>query len=159
MRPGRLDQLIYIPLPDEGSRLQIFKACLRKSPVSKDVDLQVLAKHTEGFSGADITEICQRACKYAVREDIEKDIKRKIEGLEDSMEEGMTWLKVSHFEESMRYARKSVSDSDILKYQMFSQTLQQSRGFGSDFKFSEAATSADGLNPVVTSAGGDDELY
>jgi transitional endoplasmic reticulum ATPase len=159
MRPGRLDQLIYIPLPDEGSRLQIFKACLRKSPVSKDVDLQVLAKHTEGFSGADITEICQRACKYAVREDIEKDIKRKIEGLEDSMEEGMTWLKVSHFEESMRYARRSVSDSDILKYQMFSQTLQQSRGFGSDFKFSEAATSADGLNPVVTSAGGDDELY
>jgi transitional endoplasmic reticulum ATPase len=159
MRPGRLDQLIYIPLPDEGSRLQIFKACLRKSPVSKDVDLQVLAKHTEGFSGADITEICQRACKYAVREDIEKDIKRKIEGLEDSMEEGMTWLKVSHFEESMRYARKSVSVSDILKYQMFSQTLQQSRGFGSDFKFSEAATSADGLNPGVTSAGGDDELY
>lgn len=56
MRPGRLDQLIYIPLPDESSRLQIFKACLRKSPVSKDVDLQVLAKHTEGFSAADITE-------------------------------------------------------------------------------------------------------
>ncbi|KAL9381151.1 hypothetical protein Peur_026808 [Populus x canadensis] len=133
MRPGRLDQLIYIPLPDEGSRLQIFKACLRKSPVSKDVDLHVLAKHTEGFSGADITEICQRACKYAVREDIEKDIKRKIEGLEDSMEEGMTWLKVSHFEESMRYARRNV--------------------------FSNFATSADGLNPVVTSAGGDDELY
>lgn len=72
LRPGRLDQLIYIPLPDEASRLQIFKACLRKSPVSKDVDLAALSRYTHGFSGADITEICQRACKYAIRENIEK---------------------------------------------------------------------------------------
>ena len=72
LRPGRLDQLIYIPLPDEESRFQIYKSCLRKSPVSKDVDLRALAKYTQGFSGADITEICQRACKYAIRENIEK---------------------------------------------------------------------------------------
>lgn len=72
LRPGRLDQLIYIPLPDEESRYQIFKSCLRKSPISKDVDLRALAKYTQGFSGADITEICQRACKYAIRENIEK---------------------------------------------------------------------------------------
>lgn len=72
LRPGRLDQLIYIPLPDEDSRHNIFKACLRKSPLSKDVDLRALAKYTQGFSGADITEICQRACKYAIRENIEK---------------------------------------------------------------------------------------
>lgn len=72
LRPGRLDQLIYIPLPDQASRHQIFKACLRKSPLSKDVDLAQLAHHTNGFSGADITEICQRACKYAIRESIEK---------------------------------------------------------------------------------------
>lgn len=74
LRPGRLDQLIYIPLPDEASRLQIFKACLRKSPISKDVDIAALARYTHGFSGADITEICQRACKYAIRENIEKVI-------------------------------------------------------------------------------------
>lgn len=74
LRPGRLDQLIYIPLPDDVSRLQIFKTCLRKSPLSKDVDLGALASYTRGFSGADITEICQRACKYAIRENIEKVI-------------------------------------------------------------------------------------
>ncbi|MFS7907200.1 putative vesicle-fusing ATPase [Helianthus anomalus] len=45
---------------------------MRKSPVSKDVDLRTLAKYTQGFSGADITKICQRACKYAIRENIEK---------------------------------------------------------------------------------------
>ncbi|KVH82896.1 ATPase, AAA-type, CDC48, partial [Cynara cardunculus var. scolymus] len=49
LRPGRLDQLIYIPLPDEESRYQIFKSALRKSPVSKDVDLRALAKYTQGF--------------------------------------------------------------------------------------------------------------
>jgi len=42
-----------------------------------------------------------------------------------------------HFEEAMRFARRSVSDNDIRKYEMFSQTLQQSRGFGSNFKFPE----------------------
>lgn len=57
---GRLDQLIYIPLPDEASRLQIFKANLRKTPITDDVDLAYLAKSTVGFSGADLTEICQR---------------------------------------------------------------------------------------------------
>merc|ERR1719410_472871 len=77
LRPGRLDQLIYIPLPDTGSRQQIFKSVLRKSPVAQDVDFDVLTKHTGGFSGADITEICQRACKYAIRESIERDIERE----------------------------------------------------------------------------------
>lgn len=72
LRPGRLDQLIYIPLPDEASRLSIFQAALRKSPLAKEVDLETLARYTQGFSGADITEICQRACKYAIRENIEQ---------------------------------------------------------------------------------------
>ena len=66
LRPGRLDQLIYIPLPDEASRLRIFQAALRKSPLAKEVDLEALARYTQGFSGADITEICQRAVKYAI---------------------------------------------------------------------------------------------
>lgn len=76
LRPGRLDQLIYIPLPDEKSRESILKANLRKSPISKDVDLMYMAKISNGFSGADLTEICQRACKLAIREAIEADIKR-----------------------------------------------------------------------------------
>merc|ERR1719378_1379173 len=79
LRPGRLDQLIYIPLPDEGSRLAILKANLRKSPVAADVDQQYLAKMTRGFSGADLTEICQRACKLAIRESIDADIRKEKE--------------------------------------------------------------------------------
>merc|ERR1712227_832951 len=56
LRPGRLDQLIYIPLPDEPSRLSILQASLRKSPVASEVDLTYLSKVTHGFSGADLTE-------------------------------------------------------------------------------------------------------
>ncbi|BDA46383.1 g2051 [Coccomyxa elongata] len=148
LRPGRLDQLIYIPLPDEGSRRQIFKAVLRKSPVAPDVEIEQLVKFTNGFSGADITEICQRACKYAIRENIEKDIERERIKAEnpDSMEEDapdpVPSITRAHFEEAMKYARRSVSDADIRKYQAFAQTLQQSRGFGSEFRFPDRPAGA-----------------
>ena len=65
---------IYIPLPDLPSRTAILKANLKNSPIAKDVSLEFLADKTHGFSGADLTEICQRACKLAIRESIEKGI-------------------------------------------------------------------------------------
>merc|ERR1712121_280662 len=142
LRPGRLDQLIYIPLPDEGSRMSILKANLRKSPVSQEVDQQYLAKMTRGFSGADLTEICQRACKLAIRESIEADIRREKEKQKagatmdvDDDEDPVPEITKRHFEEAMKFARRSVSDNDIKKCEMFSQTLQQSRGFGTNFRF------------------------
>ncbi|XP_039826104.1 cell division cycle protein 48 homolog [Panicum virgatum] len=163
LRPGRLDQLIYIPVPDEASRHQIFKACLRRSPVASDVDLAALARFTAGFSGADITEICQRACKYAIREDIEKDMERERQAKErpDDMAvdcaEEPAQIKAVHFEESMRFARRSVSDADIRKYQAFAQTLQQSRGFGSEFRFPKQPQAAE---PAATAnADDEDDLY
>ena len=60
--------MIYIPLPDQPSRLGILKANLRKTPIARDVDLNFVAQLTDGFSGADITEICQKAAKSAVRD-------------------------------------------------------------------------------------------
>jgi len=148
LRPGRLDQLIYIPLPDEGSRKQIFESVLRKSPVAPDVDFTALVKHTNGFSGADITEICQRACKYAIRESIERDIEKEKrlaenpDGMEEDEDEGPGLITKAHFEEAMKFARRSVSDVDIRKYQTFAQNLQQSRGFGSEFRFPDRPRSA-----------------
>lgn len=142
MRPGRLDQLIYIPLPDEPSRVSILKACLRKSPIAKDVELGYMAKVTQGFSGADLTEICQRACKLAIREAIETEIRKEREkednpdlDMEVEDEDPVPEIRRDHFEEAMKFARRSVSDNDIRKYEMFAQTLQQSRGFGGNFRF------------------------
>merc|ERR1719357_2315662 len=174
LRPGRLDQLIYIPLPDEKSRISILKANLRKSPISKDVDLDFLAKMTNGFSGADLTEICQRACKLAIRESIENEIRRERErqtnpsAMEVEEDDPVPEIRKDHFEEAMRFARRSVSDNDIRKYEMFAQTLQQSRGFGS-FRF-PSSTGAGGTGHGTQGSGGtgtgpifnednDDDLY
>jgi transitional endoplasmic reticulum ATPase len=133
LRPGRLDQLIYIPLPDEKSRLSILNAALRKSPVAPDVDLPFLARNTHGFSGADLTEICQRAAKLAIRESIEADIRKARERKEaeeaagdaqmeeDDEDDPVAFITREHFEEAMKYARRSVSDSDIRRYEMFAQ--------------------------------------
>ena len=77
IRPGRLDQLIYIPLPDQGARKNIFKATLRKSPVADNVSFDFCAELTKDFSGADITELCQRAAKAAIRENIMADEDRR----------------------------------------------------------------------------------
>lgn len=173
LRPGRLDQLIYIPLPDESSRLQIFKANLRKTPVAGEVDLTYLAKSTVGFSGADLTEICQRACKLAIRESIEKEIRhekerqeRRTKGEELMDEESfdpVPEITRAHFEEAMKFARRSVSDNDIRKYEMFAQTLQQQRGFGSNFKFPNQAGNPAAPNSQGVPAGGsgqdDEDLY
>merc|ERR1711962_1526433 len=119
LRPGRLDQLIYIPLPDEPSRFAILKACLRKSPVNKEVDLTYLSKILHGFSGADLTEICQRACKLAIRESIAIDIERE-RAREAKPDSGMEVdddpvpeITKGHFEEAMKFARRSATDNDI----------------------------------------------
>jgi len=129
MRPGRLDQLIYIPLPDFKSRVEVFRAVLRKSPVSKDVDLEFLATKTEGFSGADITEICQRATQLAIRESIEKEAELVERGdMEVENFDPVPEITRKHFALAMKTARRSVSDGDLRKYEMFAQTLSQQRG-------------------------------
>uniref|UniRef100_A0A671P5V2 Transitional endoplasmic reticulum ATPase n=1 Tax=Sinocyclocheilus anshuiensis TaxID=1608454 RepID=A0A671P5V2_9TELE len=167
LRPGRLDQLIYIPLPDMPSRSAILRANLRKSPIAKDVDLAYLSRITEGFSGADLTEICQRACKLAIREAIEAEIRaerqRQARKETDDDYDPVPEIRKDHFEEAMRFARRSVSDNDIRKYEMFAQTLQQSRGFG-NFRFPTAPQSGGGQGSGQGSGGhfrddGDDDLY
>lgn len=141
MRPGRLDQLVYIPLPDEASRLAILNATLRKSPVAADVDLQWMARSLNGFSGADITEICQRACKLAIRESIEHERRNPHQGDPAQYVDPVPELSKNHFEEALKHARRSVSDSDIRKYETFSTTLQQSRSLGTSFRFPDANSS------------------
>ncbi|XP_040891109.1 zgc:136908 isoform X2 [Toxotes jaculatrix] len=172
LRPGRLDQLIYIPLPDKPSRTAILNANLRKSPVARDVDLGYLSEITEGFSGADLTEICQRACKLAIREAIEAEIKAERQrqnrpGIPmDEDFDPVPEIRKDHFEEAMRFARRSVSDNDIRKYEMFAQTLQQSRGFG-NFRFPSATGTRSGGQGSGSGSGrpnmyrdeGDDDLY
>jgi len=140
IRPGRLDQLIYIPLPDEGERLSVFKANLRKTRVADDVDLKFLAgEQTKGMSGADIMEICQKAAKAAVRESIEHEQRLK-EVNKKAIESGKTVLIQNvdpvpcltrvHFDEAFEHARRSVKDKDLENYARFGKefTIDNTRG-------------------------------
>jgi transitional endoplasmic reticulum ATPase len=138
-RPGRLDQLMYIPMPDYESRLAILKATLRKTPIHKDIDLAYIATNTDKFTGADLAEICNRAVKLAIRDEIAKskeleEIKmelspEEIEEMEQKeMEEEVESVVLpTHFEQAVRNARRSVSDKDLHQYSQFATTLHQSR--------------------------------
>ncbi len=93
LRPGRIDKEIYIPLPDEKARYEIFKVHTKKMPLAKDVDLKKLAKETEGTNGADIEAICLEAGLMAIRE----TIKNKKEFKE---------IKMKHFKEAIEKIKK-----------------------------------------------------
>jgi len=71
LRPGRFDELIYIPIPDKETRKAIFQVHTRKMSLAPDVNLDELVEKTEGFTGADIAAVCKKAGRLALREDLE----------------------------------------------------------------------------------------
>jgi len=86
LRPGRFDRLIYVPPPDERTRLQIFKIHTRNMPLDEDVSLERLAAMTEGYTGADIAAICREAAMNAIRRNPETGGKVKMEDFRKVME-------------------------------------------------------------------------
>ena len=73
MRPGRFDRHIKVDTPDEDSRLKIFKVHTKDMPLASDVNLEKLAKHSEGYVGADIEAVCREAAMLTLREDINSE--------------------------------------------------------------------------------------
>ena len=67
LRPGRFDKSIYVGPPDAESRKAIFGIHLRGKPLAGDVDVKALAQETEGYTGADISAVCNEAAMAAVR--------------------------------------------------------------------------------------------
>merc|ERR1719253_247295 len=117
LRPGRLDQLIYIPLPDLPARQGILESTLKKSPLAPNVPLDFIAQKTEGFSGADIAELCQRAAKAAIRDAISAEELKQ--GSDDMEVEHSNEISRKHFEEAFAGARRSVAAADLAKYDQF----------------------------------------
>ncbi len=71
LRPGRFDRVIYVPPPDFKGRLEILKVHTRKVPLAEDVDLEEIARKTEGYSGADLEALVREAVMIALREKFE----------------------------------------------------------------------------------------
>lgn len=144
MRPGRLDSLIYIGLPDDASRVAVFKACLKKSPLHPNVDLDVLASKTAGYSGADIAGLCKAAAKIAIRACIDQDRtawekkeKKKKEceekGTEyvsddEKVEDKVPYITNEMFEGAIRGSKPSVSQSDLQKFMRFQRDMERRLG-------------------------------
>lgn len=86
LRPGRFDKQILIAAPDLEARKQIFAIHTKNMPLANDVDIESLAKRTEGYSGADIEGVCREAAMNALRKDIKTGYVSK-EDFEKALEE------------------------------------------------------------------------
>ncbi len=97
LRPGRFDEIVEIPLADEGDRREIFAVHLRGKPLAKGITAKDLAARTEGLSGAEIASICNKAALSAVRRAVlaeivqegtgEKQLLIRPEDVEEALEE------------------------------------------------------------------------
>ncbi|KAI9518910.1 hypothetical protein NQZ68_033393 [Dissostichus eleginoides] len=101
LRPGRLDQIIYVPPPDHQARLCILRVCTQSMPVCADVCLEELAAKTELYSGADLENLCKEAALLALQE----------ENMEAST------IKHTYFLRSLGHMRPSLTAQQIQSYQ------------------------------------------
>ncbi|KAG5675818.1 hypothetical protein PVAND_005689 [Polypedilum vanderplanki] len=73
MRPGRLDRIVYVQLPDADTREEIFNIKLKNIPIAKDVDIKKLVEKTKGYSGAEIEAVCKEAALKALEDSFDID--------------------------------------------------------------------------------------
>ncbi|ADU97328.1 ATP-dependent zinc metalloprotease FtsH [Thermovibrio ammonificans] len=89
LRPGRFDRQIFVPLPDVKGRLEILKIHTRNKPLADDVDLEVIARSTPGFSGADLANIVNEAALIAARKNHGKITMEDFEEAKDKVTMGI----------------------------------------------------------------------
>eukprot|EP00668_Euglena_longa_P001170 GGOE01001392.1.p1 GENE.GGOE01001392.1~~GGOE01001392.1.p1 ORF type:complete len:756 (-),score=237.28 GGOE01001392.1:118-2385(-) len=113
LRPGRLDKLLYVPLPDATKRLAILQKQARGTPVHPAVDLAKFAydERCEGFSGADCAALVREAAIAAVT-----DFFRASDGADDAMTTPPQVL-IEHFEIALQKVKPSVSAKDRARYE------------------------------------------
>jgi len=100
LRPGRFDNIIEIPLPDEKTRLEILKVHTRKMPLDKDVNLELIASKLTNMTGADIEGLVREAGMNAIRA---KRDKVTLKDFENALAEIRPTLKKEHTERIKRF--------------------------------------------------------
>ncbi len=95
-RPGRFDRHVKVDDPDENARIAIFKVHTTNMPLADDVEIETLAKRTEGFVGADIEAVCREAVMLTLRENLKseevdmKHFKEAMKKVKPKMEADLT---------------------------------------------------------------------
>lgn len=115
----RLEKRIYIPLPSAKGREDLLKINLKELELSGDVDLEKIATQMEGYSGADITNVCRDASLMAMRRRIEGLSPEEIRNI--SRDEMHMPTTMEDFESALKKVSKSVSASDLEKYEKWIQ--------------------------------------
>ncbi|KAE8285638.1 hypothetical protein D5F01_LYC15303 [Larimichthys crocea] len=104
MRPGRLDRIVFVPLPDPPTRREIFSLQFRNMPVAQNVSLDDLVTQTDKYSGAEITAVCREAALLALQEDIKAQ-----------------QVEARHFESALNTVKPRIPDSLIQSYISYQQ--------------------------------------
>nr|MDO8079672.1 CDC48 family AAA ATPase [Candidatus Freyarchaeota archaeon] len=109
LRPGRFDRLVLVPAPDRASRLRILQLYTVDAgmPLARDVKLERLADRTEGFSGADLENLCRDAGMAALREK-GRDVKE---------------VSLKHFDEALGRVAASITPEMVKQYEEIQQKL------------------------------------
>jgi transitional endoplasmic reticulum ATPase len=107
LRPGRLDELVYVGPPDVAGRRRILAIHAKRMPLAPDVDLEDLARRTERFTGADLEDLTRRAGLTALRRDL-----------------GNAEVSMADFDSALKETRASVTPEMLIEYERISDTLK-----------------------------------
>jgi len=124
----RMEKRIYISLPTEEGRKELFRINMKDIELGDDLDLDILAKQTEGYSGADIANVCRDASMMSVRRVMEEARKQGLHGLEiqkalmanrEKLHTSM--VTQADFLFALSKVSKSVGTGDLARYQEWMQ--------------------------------------
>ncbi|KII64714.1 Katanin p60 ATPase-containing subunit A1 [Thelohanellus kitauei] len=111
----RLEKRIYIPLPSTHGRYELLLINLKDIRLAENVDLKIIADRMDGYSGADINNVCREACMMSMR--------RKVEGLNAEQIKNLATedlnlpVTETDFLEALSRVNKTVSKGDIKKFE------------------------------------------
>jgi ribosome biogenesis ATPase len=110
LRPGRLDKMLFVPLPNEVERASVLVTCARKTPTHDNVDLKVVAAKTEFFSGADLSQLVKEASISCLKENLAN--------------QGNLVVEMRHFEDALTRVGPSVTQHDRRIYEKLNNKLR-----------------------------------
>jgi transitional endoplasmic reticulum ATPase len=108
LRPGRFDEVVYVPIPDEEGRREILEIHTSGMPVADEVNLDHLAARTRGYTGADLENLARQAGLVGLRSDV--DIER---------------ITMDDFERALDQTRASVTSEMEKEYEEIAEELGQ----------------------------------
>jgi ribosome biogenesis ATPase len=152
MRPGRLDKLLYVSLPQPDDRVSILKAISSNITFSPKVDLDMIGRSTkaEGYSGADCAALLREAGLAVLKESYDRDAEKSPSDMEvdsENNEEPALCIRPHHFDYAFNHVVPSVSRKDQARYQRMRDRMAHARSRGAVIAEIEAVETENGEKP------------